>query len=183
MGRGLPQFLAGALPAALGPPAEGDGSPEEFLFLSRAREKRGTVVASVDTLSGLQPSRWGCGCRPVPGGYGCVTAPPGSWAVPTPTHCSGRSHGEQWLVRGRGVGLAQDGRSSHSSPSPRLHPPALALLSVRAAAQAPADRQRWHEAGLAISKPEYSSSLLSPAEGEPLYSDKTVRGACQPHPQ
>ena len=36
---------------------------------------------------------------------------------------------------------------------------------------------------LKVNKTEPSSSLLSPAEGEPLYSDKTVRGACQPHPQ
>ena len=117
------------------------------MFLSRGKGGRGTVVvASVDTCQD---------CKPVPGGYGGVTAPAGSWALLTPTHCSGRSRGERWFVRGRGVGLEQDGRSSRSSPSPRLPPLFFILLSVRAAAQAPGAptggmRQGWQSASMSI---------------------------------
>lgn len=66
------------------------------------------MAASVDTLSGLRilAGLWLQACpRWV---WVRWTAPKlASQAVPTPTHCSGCSHGERWLVRA-GVGLVQD---------------------------------------------------------------------------
>lgn len=147
MRHGHPRILAGALPALPGPPADDGGSPEEFL-LSGESKGWGALRWPVWTPCQCCNPRvmlWHQACP------GCVAPPAGSWEWPAPF--LQLQPQEQWFVTG---GARTWGRMA--APHVHLQLPAcshqLALLSVRAAAQALRDCRSRHEAGATVSEHE-----------------------------